>query len=48
VMTRGKIALEGKASDLVARLDDIQDAYLGKGTSDPAHGDSEPSGGTSS
>ena len=28
VMTRGTIALEGKASDLVARLDDIQDAYL--------------------
>ena len=39
VMTRGRIALEGEASDLVDRLDDIQDAYLRYGTSDPAHGD---------
>ena len=48
VMTRGTIALEGKASDLVDRLDDIQDAYLRYGTSEPAHGDDEPSGGASS
>ena len=34
VMTRGRIALEGGASDLVNRLDDIQDAYLRYGTSD--------------
>ena len=48
VMTRGKIALEGRASDLVDRLDDIQDAYLRYGTSDPAHGENEPSGGAQS
>jgi ABC-type branched-subunit amino acid transport system ATPase component len=46
VMTRGTIALEGKASDLVARLDDIQDAYLRLGA-DATH-DNEPSGGASS
>jgi sulfate-transporting ATPase len=34
VMTRGTVALEGRASELVARLDDIQDAYLRSGTSD--------------
>jgi branched-chain amino acid transport system ATP-binding protein len=28
VMTRGAVALEGEAGDLVNRLDDIQDAYL--------------------
>jgi branched-chain amino acid transport system ATP-binding protein len=44
VMTRGTIALEGRARDLVDRLDDIQDAYLRYGTSDPAHGDNHESG----
>jgi sulfate-transporting ATPase len=44
VMTRGRIALEGRASDLVSRFDDIQDAYLRYGTADPAHGDNQPSG----
>ncbi len=38
VMTRGRIALEGEASDLVARLDAIQDAYLRDGTSEPPGG----------
>jgi len=47
VMTRGKIALEGNASDLLTRLDDIQDAYLRVGTSEPAHGDNQPGGATS-
>jgi hypothetical protein len=52
-MTRGRIGLEGKAADLVSRLDDIQDAYLRVGTSDPADVDpahivEEPSGGASS
>src|SRR4029077_6640292 len=40
VMTRGAIALEGRASDLVARLDEIQHAYLRSGTSD----DNQPGG----
>ena len=52
VMTRGRIALEGRASDLVARLDDIQDAYLRSGTDADAdhtnHADNEEPGGTSS
>jgi sulfate-transporting ATPase len=36
VMARGTIALEGDASDLRDRLDDIQDAYLRAATSDPS------------
>jgi len=43
-MTRGRIALEGEANDLVNRLDDIQDAYLRYGNADPAHGDNQLSG----
>jgi branched-chain amino acid transport system ATP-binding protein len=44
VMARGTIALEGDASDLVSRLDDIQDAYLRSGTTDPAHDDHDQPG----
>ena len=44
VMTRGRIALEGEANDLVNRLDDIQDAYLRYGNADPTHGDNQLSG----
>jgi branched-chain amino acid transport system ATP-binding protein len=45
VMTRGRIGLEGKASDLATRLDDIQDAYLR--TSEPSgEATGEPPGGT--
>jgi sulfate-transporting ATPase len=36
VMTRGAIGLEGDATELAGRLDDIQDAYLRAGTSDPS------------
>jgi sulfate-transporting ATPase len=38
VMARGTIALEGKASDLGNRLDDIQDAYLRIGTPEQSNG----------
>jgi len=43
VMTRGFIALEGNAGDLVNRLDEIQDAYLRTAASEPVNGN-EPSG----
>jgi branched-chain amino acid transport system ATP-binding protein len=46
VMTRGTIALEGTASELGGHLDDIQDAYMRIGTSEPPVGDSERPGGT--
>jgi branched-chain amino acid transport system ATP-binding protein len=41
VMTRGTIGLAGTSSELVDHLDDIQDAYLRAGTSDPS---TEPTG----
>jgi sulfate-transporting ATPase len=41
VMTRGTVALEGNAGDLVHRLDEIQDAYLRTGASDSPHGANE-------
>jgi ABC-type branched-subunit amino acid transport system ATPase component len=44
VMARGTIALEGDASDLGDRLEDIQDAYLRAGTSESSNGSNGPSG----
>ena len=41
VMTRGTVALEGNAGDLVDRLDEIQDAYLRTGVSESTNGASE-------
>jgi sulfate-transporting ATPase len=41
VMTRGTVALEGNAGDLVHRLDEIQDAYLRTGASDSPNGANE-------
>jgi branched-chain amino acid transport system ATP-binding protein len=38
VMTRGSIALEGNASELSERLDDIQNAYLRAGSSEAPSG----------
>ena len=46
VMARGTIALEGKASDLNSRLDDIQDAYLHTNTSPATNGAKNISGRT--
>src|SRR5262245_3607657 len=47
VMTRGNIALEGDAGDLVNRLDEIQDAYLRTGASESTNGVNETNGGKS-
>jgi ABC-type branched-subunit amino acid transport system ATPase component len=47
VMARGTIALEGKASDLGSRIDDIQDAYLRISTSGRSNGSEETSRGHS-
>jgi ABC-type branched-subunit amino acid transport system ATPase component len=44
VMTRGSIVLEGNATELGARVDDIQDAYLRRGTSSGAGSDERPGG----
>jgi branched-chain amino acid transport system ATP-binding protein len=44
VMTRGTVALEGNAGDLVNRLDEIQDAYLRMSASPSVNGVNEPSG----
>ncbi len=44
VMTRGAVALEGNADDLVNRLDEIQDAYLRTSAPESANGASEPNG----
>jgi sulfate-transporting ATPase len=44
VMTRGTVALEGNAGDLVNRLDEIQDAYLRTSASPSMNGVNEPSG----
>jgi sulfate-transporting ATPase len=44
VMARGTIALEGKASDLRSRLDDIQDAYLRTSASPAMNGANETPG----
>jgi sulfate-transporting ATPase len=44
VMTRGFVALEGDAPDLVNRLDEIQDAYLRAGASESTNGVDENSG----
>jgi sulfate-transporting ATPase len=44
VMARGTIALEGDASALGDRLDDIQDAYLRAGTPEPVSGTDHPPG----
>jgi sulfate-transporting ATPase len=44
VMTRGTVALEGNAGDLVGRLDEIQDAYLRTGASESTNGANEPRG----
>ena len=41
VMTRGTVALEGSAGDLVNRLDEIQDAYLRTGASESTNGANE-------
>jgi branched-chain amino acid transport system ATP-binding protein len=47
VMTRGSIALEGNAGDLLSRLDEIQDAYLRTGASESTNGVNENYGGKS-
>jgi sulfate-transporting ATPase len=47
VMTRGSIALEGNAGDLVNRLDEIQDAYLRTSASEATNGVNETYGGKS-
>jgi sulfate-transporting ATPase len=47
VMTRGTVALEGNAGDLVNRLDEIQDAYLRTGASESTNGANENHGGKS-
>jgi sulfate-transporting ATPase len=47
VMTRGTIALEGNASDLVDRLDEIQDAYLRTNATESTNGVSQTNGGKS-
>jgi sulfate-transporting ATPase len=47
VMTRGTIALEGNAGELVNRLDEIQDAYLRSGASESTNGANETNGGKS-
>jgi sulfate-transporting ATPase len=44
VMTRGRIALEGGASELVGQLDDIQDAYLRAGAAEHTDDDNQPCG----
>jgi hypothetical protein len=44
VMTRGTIALEGNAGDLVDRLGEIQDAYLRTSASESMNGANRPSG----
>jgi sulfate-transporting ATPase len=44
VMTRGTVALEGNAGDLVDRLDEIQDAYLRTGASESTNGAKETRG----
>jgi ABC-type branched-subunit amino acid transport system ATPase component len=47
VMTRGTIALEGNAGDLVNRLDEIQDAYLRTSASESTNGVNATNGGKS-
>jgi len=47
VMTRGTVALEGDAGDLVNRLDEIQDAYLRTGASEATNGSNANNGGKS-
>jgi branched-chain amino acid transport system ATP-binding protein len=47
VMTRGSIALEGDAGDLLNRLDEIQDAYLRTSGSESTNGVNETYGGQS-